>query len=114
MTLAGQETSTSDAPATPLAHDGHLGRNHLGLERRCELLRFIEPEPEFGQADRLAALNASNPRSRSSRRAATPQPASPATPVSAPAHPLPVSPEPNSLTPSAPHDFACSRVPVQP
>src|SRR4051812_4522945 len=46
-------------------------------------------------------------RSRSSPQVAAPQRASPATPVSAPAHPLLVSPE-VSLTSSTPHDFACS------
>ena len=39
IALAGQRTSTGNAPATPLAHHGHLGRNYLGLERRRELLR---------------------------------------------------------------------------
>jgi hypothetical protein len=51
---------TGGAPATPLAHHGHLGRNYLGLERRRELLCLIEPEPEVGQASLLATLNASN------------------------------------------------------
>src|SRR3954467_15117180 len=58
MALAGTRTSTRRASATPLAHDGQLPRNHLGLERRCELLRFVEPQPEVGQARLLATLNA--------------------------------------------------------
>src|SRR3954447_17172925 len=95
MALAGQRTSTRRATATPLAHDGQLPRNHLGLERRCELLRFVEPQPEVGQARLLATLNA-RPLSRSSRRLEAPPPASHATPASAPAHPLSVSPKPNS------------------
>ena len=56
MALAGQPSSTGQAPATTLARHGHLRRHDLSLERRCELLRLIEPEPEFSQADRLAAL----------------------------------------------------------
>src|SRR5215207_2045411 len=58
MALAGQRTPTSDAPTTSLAHDGQLRRNHLGLERRCELLGFVEPQPEVGQARLLATLDA--------------------------------------------------------
>ena len=91
MALAGQPSSTGHAPATTLARHGHLRRHDLSLERRCELLRFIEPEPEFSQAD-LAALSA-NTLVWSSRPAVVLQPASPATPVSARAHPLLVSPE---------------------
>ena len=53
-------SSTGPAPATTLARHGHLRRHDLSLERRRELLRLIEPEPEFSQADRLAALNTSN------------------------------------------------------
>jgi len=41
-----------------LAHDGQLGRNHLGLERRRELLRLVEPQPEVGQACLRATFNA--------------------------------------------------------
>ena len=58
MALAGQRTSTRRAPATPLAYDGQLRRNHLGLERRRELLGLVEPQPEVGQARLLATLNA--------------------------------------------------------
>jgi hypothetical protein len=43
-----------------LAHGGHLRQDHLGLERRRELLGLVEPEPEVGQAGVLAAFNASN------------------------------------------------------
>jgi hypothetical protein len=60
MALADQPSSTGHAPATTLARHGHLRRHDLSLERRRELLRLIEPEPEFSQADRLAALNTSN------------------------------------------------------
>ena len=51
MALAGQPSSTGHAPATTLARHGHLRRHDLSLERRCELLRLIEPEPEFSQAE---------------------------------------------------------------
>src|SRR4051812_43048235 len=58
MALAGQRTPTGNAPAPPLAHDGQLRRNHLGLERRRELLGLVEPQTEVGQASLLAMLNA--------------------------------------------------------
>src|SRR5687768_6012382 len=58
MALAGQRTSTSDALPASLAHDGQLRRNYLGLERRCELLRLVEPQPEVGLAHLFATLNA--------------------------------------------------------
>src|SRR3954453_20547514 len=58
MALAGQRTSTRRASATPLAYDGQLPRNHLGLERRRELLGFVESQPEVRQARLLATLNA--------------------------------------------------------
>ncbi len=32
--------------------------DHFGLQRRRELLRLIEPQPEISQADVLVALNA--------------------------------------------------------
>ena len=60
MALAGQPSSTGHAPATTLARHGHLCRHDLSLERRCELLRLIEPKPELGQAGLLIALDASN------------------------------------------------------
>src|SRR3954471_11955642 len=56
VAFAGQRTSTGDAPATMRAHGGHLRRDHLGLERRRELLRLVEPQPEAGEASLLAAL----------------------------------------------------------
>src|SRR5271166_5817698 len=58
MTLAGQNTSASLARVATFAHNGHLRRDHLGLKRRCELLRLREPEPEVGQAGLLIALEA--------------------------------------------------------
>jgi hypothetical protein len=51
MSLAGQNTSAGLAQAATLAKDGYLRRNHLRLERGCELLRFLETEPKIGQAD---------------------------------------------------------------
>ena len=56
VALAGQRTSTGRAPTASLAHDGQLPRNHLGLERRRELLGLVEPQPEVGQASLLATL----------------------------------------------------------
>ena len=41
-----------------LAYDGQLPRNHLGLERRRELLGFVELQPDVRQARLLATLNA--------------------------------------------------------
>jgi hypothetical protein len=58
IALAGQRTFTRRTAALPLAYDGQLPRNHLGLERRRELLGFVEPQPEVGQARLLATLNA--------------------------------------------------------
>ena len=44
-----------DATARPsLAHNGQLRRSHLDLQRHCELLRPVEPQPEVGQACLLA------------------------------------------------------------
>jgi hypothetical protein len=60
VALAGQPASTGHAPATALARHGHLYWHDLSLERGCELLRLIEPEPEVGQASLRAALNTSN------------------------------------------------------
>src|SRR4051812_26243285 len=93
MALAGQPSSTGPAPAMTLARHGHLRRHDLSLERRCELLRLGEPQPEVGQARLLATAQCARPLSPWSRRLAAPPPASHATPVSAPAQPLPVSPE---------------------
>ena len=58
MTLAGQDASTHHARAATLAHHGHLRRDHLSLEGRCELLRLGKPEPEVGQAGLFIALEA--------------------------------------------------------
>ena len=54
----GQHASANLARAATLPHHGHLRRDHLGLKRRCELLRLREPEPELGQAGMLIALEA--------------------------------------------------------
>jgi len=43
-----------------LAHHGHLRRDHLRMERRCELLRLGKPEPEVGQAGLFIGLEACN------------------------------------------------------
>jgi hypothetical protein len=51
MTLAGQDASTSHAQTTTLANDGHLRRDHLGLERGCELPRLRQTETKLGQAN---------------------------------------------------------------
>src|SRR5271166_5274000 len=58
MTLTGQNASASLARATTLANDGYLRRDHLRLERGCELLGLRKPEPEVGQAGLLIALEA--------------------------------------------------------
>jgi hypothetical protein len=51
---------TSLAQAAMLAHHAHLRWDHLRLERRCQLLRLREPEPEVGQASLFIALAAGN------------------------------------------------------
>jgi hypothetical protein len=58
MTLAGQDAATRHARAATLAQHGHLRRDHLSLERRCELLCLGKPEPEVGQARLFIALEA--------------------------------------------------------
>jgi hypothetical protein len=40
--------------ATFRAEHGHLRRDHLSLERRCELLRLGKPEPRAGHAGAVA------------------------------------------------------------
>jgi len=60
MTFAGQHVSTNHAHAATLAHHGHLRRDHLRMERRCELLRLGKPEPKVGQAGLFIALEACN------------------------------------------------------
>src|SRR4051794_30664941 len=60
MALAGQQLATSRAPATALAHRGHLCRHDLGLQRRGEPLYLLQPEPEASQAGRLATLDPGN------------------------------------------------------
>jgi hypothetical protein len=58
MTLTGQNASARLARATTLANDRYLRRDHLRLERGCELLGLRKPKPEVGQADLLIALKA--------------------------------------------------------
>jgi hypothetical protein len=58
MTLTGQNASANLARATTLANDGYLRRDHLRLERGCELLGLRKPKPEVGQASLLIALEA--------------------------------------------------------
>jgi hypothetical protein len=58
MTLTGQNASASLARATTLANNGYLRRDHLRLERGCELLGLRKPKPEVGQTGPLIALEA--------------------------------------------------------
>jgi len=56
--LGGQPASTRLACARALAQGGHLRRHHLGLQRRREPLRLVQPQPKLGQANVRVALNA--------------------------------------------------------
>jgi len=106
ITLAGQHASTRRTQAMTLAHHGYLRRNHLGLERRCDLLCLGQPQSKVGHAGLFIALEAAN---LHLRRHPNPQLHHQlhATPASPPAHLLPVSPR---LTQPAtdPQRFACS------
>ncbi len=57
VALAGRHLPAGRAPPAALAHGRHLCRHDLGLERRREPLRLVEPEPEVGQAGLLVALD---------------------------------------------------------
>ena len=57
MALAGQHAPTGLARATACAQSSDLRRHELGLQRRRELLRLGEREPELGQAGPLVTLN---------------------------------------------------------
>jgi len=56
--LGGQPAPARLARARALAYGGYLRRDHLGLQRRREPLRLVQPQPEIGQADVLVALDA--------------------------------------------------------
>ncbi len=57
MALAGQPSPAGRAPATTLARHGHLRRHDLGLQRRREPLRLLQPEPELGETGLLFAFD---------------------------------------------------------
>jgi hypothetical protein len=46
--------------ATSFADYGHLRRHDLGLNRRCQLLRFGQPKSKISQASLLIALDVSH------------------------------------------------------
>ncbi len=43
-----------------LAHHGYLGRNHLCLDRRCDLLCLGQPQSKVGYAGLFIALEAAD------------------------------------------------------
>jgi hypothetical protein len=58
VALARQLAPARLAHTRALAQGGHLHRYHLGLQRRRQPLRLLQPQPELGHADLRLALDA--------------------------------------------------------
>jgi hypothetical protein len=58
MALAGQHAPAGLARATMCAQGSDLRRHELRLQCCRELLGFVQPQPELGQADLLVTFDA--------------------------------------------------------